>query len=175
MVTEPTYAIYALVDPRNNDIRYIGLSSDVYSRFAQHILTNGNKLKAEWIAGLKQMKLFPLLQVLEDDIPTIDEARSKERQWIRRLQTTGAHLTNLTGTCATSACGLKRMRLELGVSQEGIARRTRSVSTGTVKNAESGKRVTYDTATQILEALNELLAEAGRPRVTFDELGLTLY
>lgn len=70
---------------------------------------------------------------------------------------------------------LKRMRLELGVSQEGIARRTRSVSTGTVKNAESGKRVTYDTATQILEALNELLAEAGRPRVTFDELGLTLY
>lgn len=70
---------------------------------------------------------------------------------------------------------LKRMRLELGVSQEGIARRTRSVSTGTVKNAESGKRVTYDTATQILEALNELLAEAGRPRVTSDELGLTLY
>ena len=70
---------------------------------------------------------------------------------------------------------LKRMRLELGVSQEGIARRTRSVSTGTVKNAESGKRVTYDTATQILEALNELLAEAGRSRVTFDELGLTLY
>ena len=70
---------------------------------------------------------------------------------------------------------LKRIRLELGVSQEGLARRTRSVSTGTVKNAENGKRVTYDTATQILEAINNLLTEAGKPTVTLDDLGLTLY
>ena len=62
---------------------------------------------------------------------------------------------------------LKRIRLDLGVSQEGLARRTRSVSTGTVKNAENGKRVTYDTATQILEAINTLL--------TLDDLGLILY
>ncbi len=70
---------------------------------------------------------------------------------------------------------LKRIRLELGVSQEGLARRTRSVSTGTVKNAENGKRVTYDTATQILEAINSLLTEAGKPAVTLDDIGLTLY
>ena len=31
--------------------------------------------------------------------------------------------------------GLKQIRQELGISQEGVARRTRSVSTGTVKNA----------------------------------------
>lgn len=147
----------------------------MYSRFAQHILANGNKLKAEWIASLKQMKLFPLLQVLEDDIPTIDEARSKERQWIRRLQTTGARLTNLTGTCTTSACGLKKLRQELGVSQEGLARRTKSVSTGTIKRAENGQNVTYGTATQILEAINALRTEAGKSPVTLDDLGLMLY
>lgn len=70
---------------------------------------------------------------------------------------------------------LKRIRSELGVSQEGLARRTRSVSTGTVKNAENGKRVTYDTATQILEAINSLLTETRKPTVTLDDLGLTLY
>ena len=70
---------------------------------------------------------------------------------------------------------LKRIRLELGVSQEGLARRTRSVSTGTVKNAENGKRVTYDTATQILEAINILLTEEGKTAVTLDDLGLILY
>lgn len=70
---------------------------------------------------------------------------------------------------------LKRIRLELGASQEGVARRTRSVSTGTVKNAENGKRVTYETATQILEAINIMLEEARRPQVTLDDLGLTLY
>jgi DNA-binding transcriptional regulator YiaG len=70
---------------------------------------------------------------------------------------------------------LKQIRLSLGVSQEGVARRTRSVSTGTVKNAENGRRVTFDTATQILEAINSILAEAGRSPVTLDDLGLTLY
>ena len=70
---------------------------------------------------------------------------------------------------------LKRIRLDLGVSQEGLARRTRSVSTGTVKNAENGKRVTYDTATQILEAINTLLTEEGKAAVTLDDLGLVLY
>jgi DNA-binding transcriptional regulator YiaG len=71
--------------------------------------------------------------------------------------------------------GLRQIRTGLGISQEGIARRTRSVSTGTVKNAESGKRVTFDTATQILEAINKLLEEAGREKITLDDLGLTLY
>jgi len=70
---------------------------------------------------------------------------------------------------------LKQIRQDLGVSQEGLARRTRSVSTGTVKNAENSKRVTYDTATQILEAINVLLTEAGKETVTLDDLGLTLY
>ncbi len=70
---------------------------------------------------------------------------------------------------------LKQMRQELGVSQEGVARRTRSVSTGTVKNAEGGKRVAYSNAIQILEAVNGLLAEVGRPAVTLDDLGLQIY
>jgi DNA-binding transcriptional regulator YiaG len=70
---------------------------------------------------------------------------------------------------------LKQIRQRLNVSQEGVARRTRSVSTGTIKNAENGKRVTYDTATQILEAINILLVESGEKSVTLDDLGLTLY
>jgi DNA-binding transcriptional regulator YiaG len=70
---------------------------------------------------------------------------------------------------------LKQIRLELKLSQEGLARRTKSVSTGTVKNAESGRKVTYNTAMQLLEAINELLESEGKPRLTLDDLGLTLY
>jgi DNA-binding transcriptional regulator YiaG len=70
---------------------------------------------------------------------------------------------------------LKEIRLSLNVSQEEVARRTRSVRMGTVRNAESGKRVTYDTAIQILQAINGLLEEKGRAKVTLDDLGLTLY
>lgn len=70
---------------------------------------------------------------------------------------------------------LKEIRESLGVSQEGLARRTRSITARTVRNAETDQRVTNDTAQQILEVVNALLAEAGRPTITFDELGLTLY
>jgi len=70
---------------------------------------------------------------------------------------------------------LKEIREGLGLSQEGVARRTRSITTRTIKNAEDGKRVTNDTAVQILEAINIILAEADRPTITFEELGLTLY
>ena len=85
-------------------------------------------------------------------------------------------LAGRTEICKVMAdTSLKEIRLSLGASQEGVARRTRSVSMGTVRNAESGKRVTYDTATQILEAINSMLEEAGRSRVTLDDLGLNLY
>jgi len=70
---------------------------------------------------------------------------------------------------------LRAIRESLGVSQEGLARRARHLTTRTVANAERGKRVTYESATQILEAINELLAEAGKPPVTLDQLGLHLY
>ncbi|MFL5590475.1 MAG: helix-turn-helix domain-containing protein [Ktedonobacteraceae bacterium] len=70
---------------------------------------------------------------------------------------------------------LRAIRESLGVSQEGLARRTRSLTTRTVANAERGKRVTYESATQILEAINALLAEAGKPPVTLDHLDFHLY
>lgn len=38
---------------------------------------------------------------------------------------------------------LRALRESLGVSQEGLARRTRNLTTRTVANAERGQRITY--------------------------------
>jgi transcriptional regulator with XRE-family HTH domain len=70
---------------------------------------------------------------------------------------------------------LRQIRDSLGVTQEAVSRRTRGIGLRTYIRAESGNRVTYDTANQILEAINSLLAEANRPPVSLDDLGLTLY
>lgn len=70
--------------------------------------------------------------------------------------------------------GLRAIRESLGLSQEGLARRTRSLSARTIRNAEAGNRVTFDTARQILEAINDIHAEVGRQAITLDDLGLTL-
>lgn len=70
--------------------------------------------------------------------------------------------------------GLRAIRESLGLSQEGLARRTRSLSARTIRNAEAGQRVTFDSAYQILEALNSIHSEVGRPSITLDDLRLTL-
>lgn len=69
---------------------------------------------------------------------------------------------------------LRAIRAELGVSREKLARRT-DLSIGTVRNAESGARITYGNAQQILAATNALLLEAGKPEVSLADLGLVLY
>ncbi|HEX3640616.1 MAG TPA: hypothetical protein VHV10_04945 [Ktedonobacteraceae bacterium] len=65
------------------------------------------------------------------------------------------------------------LRKQLKVSREKLARRTESVSSGTIRNAEEGKRIVVSNANQIHQAINELLQEAGMQKV--DTLGLSLY
>ncbi len=75
---------------------------------------------------------------------------------------------------AMEAANLREIRESIGLSQEGVARRTRGLSSRTIRNAETGQRVTFDTAIQILEAMNSALSEAGKAPITLDDLALTL-
>jgi transcriptional regulator with XRE-family HTH domain len=77
---------------------------------------------------------------------------------------------------ADTATKLKQIRESLGVSQDTVARRTRSINLRTYVRAENAETsVRHDTAQQILEAINGLLREAHRPEVILDDLGLKLY
>jgi transcriptional regulator with XRE-family HTH domain len=71
------------------------------------------------------------------------------------------------------ATPLRSIREELGVSQESVARRT-TLTTGTYRRAEDGYPVKYSTAQEILNAINNLLSERGREKVSLEDLGLTL-
>lgn len=75
---------------------------------------------------------------------------------------------------ADPTTSLRQIRESLGVTQETVARRTSSIGLRTYIRAESGNRVTYETAMQILAAINSLLTEAGKPEVKLEDLGLTL-
>jgi len=73
-----------------------------------------------------------------------------------------------------TATNLRHIRESLKVSQEDVARKT-NVGLRTYARAENGSRITYGTATQILEAINGLLAEQSREPVVLEDLGLSLY
>lgn len=88
------YTVYALIDPRNYAIRYIGITNDVYSRFMQHLRCDGvNTEKDEWIAELKQVQEMLIMKTLEV-VESERKARERETFWIHHHQFLGASLLN---------------------------------------------------------------------------------
>lgn len=85
--------IYGLVDPRNNEIRYVGQTKrKLEVRLSRHMLDKPrqNNHKYNWICSLKKENLKPIIIELE----TCDDTNWKERErhWIGRY----SNLTNLT-------------------------------------------------------------------------------
>ncbi len=68
---------------------------------------------------------------------------------------------------------LHRIREELGISQEMVARRTK-LTTGTYRRAENGQPVKYSTAQDILQAINSFLKEHSRQEVSLEDIDLNL-
>lgn len=89
MVTSP-FIVYALLDPRTYDVRYVGKSSSMFKRArAKH-----SAHCACWIKSLKAESLEPIVRVLsfEDDH---DECLKDEIRWIAFFRGIGADLTNI--------------------------------------------------------------------------------
>ncbi len=89
--------IYKLIDPRDNQIRYIGKTnqSSINRRLTGHIRSSiiRNRTKKEkWINSLIKMELKPIIQVIEECDHSIWEQR--EIYWIDFYK--NENLTNLT-------------------------------------------------------------------------------
>jgi hypothetical protein len=95
------YTIYVLAEPVGNDttwkdVRYIGMSTNVMSRYAQHLVcrkADANEDKSEWIQSLLRQGKLPLLHEIET-VDTIEQGRAREQHWIRYAMAQGARLLN---------------------------------------------------------------------------------
>lgn len=91
------YTVYALVDPRDDTLRYIGITNDVYRRFIEHVrCTGSNQKKNEWIASMKVAQVMVEMRVIDRAL-TLSEAKQKEDEWIHRLLAEGSLLLNIEG------------------------------------------------------------------------------
>ena len=94
-----TRQIYALIDPRDGTVRYIGVSKEVQTRLAQHLSETQNARRM-WLSELKESGLSPEVEILETieiegDIDT--SSLEREQYWINALLQSGAPLTNISG------------------------------------------------------------------------------
>jgi hypothetical protein len=93
-----TWTIYALIDPRNNLIRYVGRTVRMKVRLQQHLEEVAvNPEKTRWLRELKKQGLTPNMEILETLECKGNEAEERERYWIQSLLSKGAPLTNIRG------------------------------------------------------------------------------
>jgi hypothetical protein len=86
--------IYALVDSRDGQIRYIGKGNDPADRLASHCRVKGGTYKDRWIKTLLTAGLKPTLVLLEACLP--EAWQDAERRWIKTGRALGWRLTNGT-------------------------------------------------------------------------------
>jgi group I intron endonuclease len=77
-----TTYIYALIDPRSKEIKYIGKSNNPRSRFYNHLLRDSGVF-GKWIKELKSLGFSPELQILEEVLR--DQWKERETYWIEKL------------------------------------------------------------------------------------------
>jgi len=89
-----TTFIYALVDPRNGDIRYIGKANNARLRFNSHMFDLARTKKTNWIKSLIKIGLKPELLIIDEVL--ISEWVFWEMHYISLFRFYGFKLTNAT-------------------------------------------------------------------------------
>lgn len=91
------FTVYSLIDPRDNSIRYIGITEDVYSRMRQHSRCEGNNgAKNAWVQELQKQQLMFIMHSIEK-VRTFEQALEREAYWIRFYLAQGIPLLNVAG------------------------------------------------------------------------------
>src|SRR5579859_3415684 len=88
------YVIYALIDPRDSQVRYVRMTDDVYERFRQHIYgKDDNQAKNAWIEEMREANVMVCMQTLQM-VEGLALAKKQESYWIQHYHQLGAQLTN---------------------------------------------------------------------------------
>jgi hypothetical protein len=99
--------IYILIDPTNNEIKYVGKANNIKERFKNHKnrCRDTNTYKRHWINKLRLKGLYPELEVI--DIVPVSEWHYWEKFWISYYKSIGCNLTNTTSGGDGLSCGNK--------------------------------------------------------------------
>jgi hypothetical protein len=177
-VSNRTYTIYALVDPRDNGVRYIGLTVYPEERLKQHVQGDGNIPKRQWITELSQLGLSPLMQAIETT-QTLAAAFEREGYWIDHYLHAGAKLVNIRSPyainhsnpsditnalsssssavqCKDNMLTLHDLIAEAGIKRVELAAQS-GISTASIVRVSHGAPTTKITVIKLIKVLKKYL------------------
>lgn len=88
--------IYTLVDPNNQDIKYVGKTSNPVVRLQRHIQISKkyeNSNKSRWIKSLLEINKKPLMEIIEEC--NDNNVNDLEIYWISQMEAWGFNLLNI--------------------------------------------------------------------------------
>jgi len=87
--------VYVLRDPRDNSIRYVGLSTNPAVRFARHLERVTDQHCGRWIASVLASGHIPVMEIVAR-LDTLERAQVMEMELIAKLRSAGMQLCNHT-------------------------------------------------------------------------------
>lgn len=123
--------IYALKDPRTDEVRYVGKARSLNARMRGHKWDMRNSTKqTPKVVWLQSLSALPIIEVLEI-VPAELDWMERERYWIAKYRAAGADLVNVTdggdSPLQAHSAGTKALLRELALargarppSQQGI-------------------------------------------------------
>lgn len=109
-----TVYIYALCDPRDGEIRYVGKTIYLSGRLSVHMKASTRTKKDCWIKTLKSIGLKPSMETLEEIYNSNDlDWQDAERFWITYLGFIGCKLTNSDSGGRNGKCASLETRKKL--------------------------------------------------------------
>jgi hypothetical protein len=106
------YYVYALIDPRDNLIHYVGLTGNVPTRRLADHLSDRSSVKGEWLLSVLDSGFMPSFVVLQhaDDL---EQAHMRESWWISTGELLGWPLTNIAKMSKNKSSTLERGHPEI--------------------------------------------------------------
>jgi group I intron endonuclease len=159
--------IYALIDPRTDEIRYVGKTNQkLQSRLTTHMNENSSCHRVHWLNQLKALGMRPKITVLEN-VPEDKAWQESERFWIKHLRLQGVNLTNNTsggdGVCDLPPETRERMRqVWLGRKHSEETRARMSVVNSGRKHSEEHKQHMREIMTGRVNTWGNKVAETQR-------------
>jgi hypothetical protein len=83
------WSVYALKDPRDGVVRYVGITYRPKQRLYAHLTERSDTPKAAWITALRNLGLVPEMHILETGYGGWAEQAECEQRWVAHYRPTG--------------------------------------------------------------------------------------
>jgi hypothetical protein len=89
------YYIYELVDPRTDQIRYVGITNNPELRLYQHTnCIDATGVKLAWLEEMRNDRVKPIMRIIETT-DSKQQAEAQEKHWIQEFIKSGFDLVNV--------------------------------------------------------------------------------